>query len=310
MVRKSKLTKCSLVGWISGLFIVASIPTASAAPTILFSSLGGAGCVTAYGTSPNINAMRFRATATFTANIARQAIGTQSTANFAASRFYIMSSNPSGGTPLNTLAIFTPETITGTGANTIASYVGNVTINNGTTFWLVFGQKANVFSHCYIASASMSSLSMNGAVVDTSTTLSNTSWTRGQSTIDTQPAGGTFNTYNTALAYQMSLEYQDTSPLIITTSTQDGSKTANIRTNKNIIAAVNSQSRVTFYVNGKTITGCRNILSSGGNATCAWKPSVKGVASISARAVPLDNLYTTAVSSNLSIAVLPRTGRR
>jgi hypothetical protein len=298
------------VSWISALFIFASIPTASAAPTILFSSLGGSGCVTAYGGSPNINAMRFRATTTFTANIARQAIGTQSTTNFAASRFYIMSSNPSGGTPLNTLAIFTPDTITGTGVNTIASYVGNVTINSGTTFWLVFGQKASVFSHCYIASASMSSLAMNGAVVDTSTSLSNTSWTRGQSTIDTQPAGGTFNTYNTALAYQISLEYQETSPTNITTATQDGSTTAIYRTNKNIIAAVNPQSRVTFFVNGKTITGCRNILSSGGNATCAWKPSVKGVANISARAVPLDNFYSPANSSTLSITVLARTGRR
>jgi hypothetical protein len=230
-------------------------------------------------------------------------IGSQSFGNFSASRIYLMSSNPSGGTPLNTLAIFTPDTITGTGAFTTANYTGNVTINNGTIFWLVFGQRSSVISYCYIATTTLAALTMSGIVVDTSTSLSNTSWARGQSTVDTQPVGGTFNVYNTSLVYQISLEFSSTTPVSVSLTLQNGAQTAIYRNPTNIVANVDTTSNVTFYSNDKVIAGCRNIQSNSGSATCLWKPSTKGSSRIFARAVPADSNFVAGTSQIINIGV-------
>ena len=55
-----------------------------------------------------------------------------------------------------------------------------------------------------------------------------------------------------------------------------------------ITANVSAASKVTFKVQGKFIPGCRNKLSSATSpfvATCTWRPSLRGVAEISASAV-------------------------
>lgn len=60
------------------------------------------------------------------------------------------------------------------------------------------------------------------------------------------------------------------------------SSTPVFRAATNIVATANINGRVTFYANGKVISGCKNKLTSSKTVTCVWKPSVHGRNSISA----------------------------
>lgn len=301
------------MGWLISVFALTSSPIAHAAPIVIFSSIGSSGCVNAYGSNNNINSMKFRATSDFSANIVRVPIGTQTQANFRSSSFYIMSNNSAGGTvgqgtPGNTLAIFLPDTITGTGVNTIATYVGNISITNGTYFWMVFGNRASVTSHCWTYLNSTADLVMNSASVDTTTSLSNTQWLRAQTTVDTSPVNATWSIIrNQNLAYQFSLENSIIPQVSISLSGPSG---ATYKSNSILTVTVDSESRVTFYANQKPISGCRNVLSSGGSATCSWKPALHGGNLVYASAIPTNDSYLSNNSSVLSIGVGKRTNKR
>ena len=60
------------------------------------------------------------------------------------------------------------------------------------------------------------------------------------------------------------------------------SSTPVFRAATNIVATANINGRVTFYANGKVISGCKNKLTSSKTVTCVWKPSVHGRNTISA----------------------------
>lgn len=77
----------------------------------------------------------------------------------------------------------------------------------------------------------------------------------------------------------------------------------------NIIAAVDQAGRITFTIDGKRIPGCNNKVASVGNVTCAWKPSVQKVSTITARLVPTNSVYN-ASTSNLRVQVVRRSGTR
>jgi len=80
-----------------------------------------------------------------------------------------------------------------------------------------------------------------------------------------------------------------------------------------INATVNIQSRVTFYINGIPIVGCRNKLTSGSSpnitATCTWKTSKHGEQLLSATALPVIS-GTGSTTSPVKIMVSTRTGKR
>ena len=308
--------RTGLISWLIASFAFSSIPHAHAAPTVLFSSLSN-GCVTQYGSTGNINTLKFRATSNITANIVRVAIGTQSQSGFQNSSFYIMNHSAVGGTagqgsPGSPLAIFTPDTITGSGTTTYATYVGNVSIASGTYFWMSFGNRSSVISYCYGFFASTADLVMNGAVVDTSTSNSNTSWLRAQTSADTSPVNAAWSWRgNQNLAYQFSLEYMPViSPVAVSVALQSGSNATTFRTSTPIIATVDTDSYVTFYSNGKVIPGCIKLLSNNGSAICNWKPSLKGSSSLTATAIPISNSFSVGRSLLKNIGVGARIGRR
>jgi hypothetical protein len=57
------------------------------------------------------------------------------------------------------------------------------------------------------------------------------------------------------------------------------------------------------------LPGCINRPTSSLSATCLWKPSVRGSASLSASFTPTSNAYFTS-STSRAIAISPRTTRR
>ena len=90
--------------------------------------------------------------------------------------------------------------------------------------------------------------------------------------------------------------------------------TATFRTQIIITADVTVSSKITFWVNGKVIPGCKNRIASGSASSftvnCAWRPSMRGDLKISAQAIPISGSVTSSTPSPISLRVLNRTGKR
>ncbi len=76
-----------------------------------------------------------------------------------------------------------------------------------------------------------------------------------------------------------------------------------------ITANVNQAGLITFFWNGKRISGCIK-KSATTSATCQWKPSTTGQWSIQALLDPTDPTYVDSFSQKLPVFILSRSGRR
>jgi subtilisin family serine protease len=78
-----------------------------------------------------------------------------------------------------------------------------------------------------------------------------------------------------------------------------------------ISAVSNVAGKVTFRANGKVIPGCKGVRTVSLTATCQWRSSIKGTNQLSAQITPTTIAENeAAASSNYSITVAPRTGKR
>lgn len=81
-----------------------------------------------------------------------------------------------------------------------------------------------------------------------------------------------------------------------------------------ITATVTLVSRVTFRANGKVLPGCVNKTAVGSGSsftvTCSWKPSLRGSVALRAMADPIADGIANTTSSQISVGVSGRTGRR
>lgn len=76
-----------------------------------------------------------------------------------------------------------------------------------------------------------------------------------------------------------------------------------------ITAQVNQAGVVTFFWNGKRISGCIKKTATT-SATCIWKPSVTGQWSVQALLDPTDPSYVNSYSAKLPVFILKRAGTR
>jgi hypothetical protein len=76
-----------------------------------------------------------------------------------------------------------------------------------------------------------------------------------------------------------------------------------------ITAQVNQAGVVTFFWNGKRISGCIKKTATT-SATCIWKPSVTGQWSVQALLDPTDPSYVNSYSAKLPVFILKRAGAR
>ena len=78
--------------------------------------------------------------------------------------------------------------------------------------------------------------------------------------------------------------------------------------------SVNAPGKVRFFLNGKRIANCLAVSTSGSGsthtATCNWRPTVTGRASITATLTPTSNTFTAVTSPALSTWVFKRTTTR
>ena len=315
MFLKKFVSSSAIIGWFIAAFLMTNNPLAQAAQSIYYDSTNGNVCGTVIsGTS--IYANKVIATASVTVNTINVTIGGGSQTNFSTSRYYIMANNPTGGSssngaPSTVLATFTPDSISGTGNSTTAKYVGTYSFTSGSVYWVAAAQSAATFPMCYWSPASNALITMNSFIVDTSTSGTNSTWLRAYVTGGTNPIGANWTVpLPNNGTFMFTLENNSASSVATVVTTQSGLGTATFRTITNLQATVDAQSKVTFYANDKVIAGCRNILSSAGTATCAWKPSLHGSYRIFARAVPISSSYTNGTSSYLTVGVGARTNTR
>lgn len=294
-----------LLAWIS-LFV--SIPVANAAPIILNSSLG-TGCMNSYINSW-FQSNRYIATSDVSISAINYLIGNGSSTNFNTARLHIFSDNPTGPYPNNILATFTPDSLNGSGTSRVAKFVGSQYLSAGTKFWIVSSVRTDVLPWCNWNGATTSGMTLNGIVPDTSTSNSNSSFRRANSSSSTLPIASTWSTTeNAALIWQLSIEASSVA-MSATLALQNGTNRATFRTTTSIVASVSGNSKVTFYVNKKVIPKCRNILSSSGVASCNWSPSFTGVNSITANVISLDPNYSNGSAKSVDILVSKRSNKR
>jgi len=76
-----------------------------------------------------------------------------------------------------------------------------------------------------------------------------------------------------------------------------------------ITATVDQAGRISFFADGKRISGCFNRAVSGSSTTCTWKPAIQKQVNLTSRLVPTNSAYSTATAT-LQVTVVRRTGTR
>lgn len=79
------------------------------------------------------------------------------------------------------------------------------------------------------------------------------------------------------------------------------------RTTSSLTATGGSSGKITFFANGKRISGCISVAYSG-SYTCNWRPTSKGQVRISVRVVTSNN--ETLTTDMVSVVSIPRSNRR
>jgi len=93
-----------------------------------------------------------------------------------------------------------------------------------------------------------------------------------------------------------------------------GVNTATFRTPVSVTANVSVASRISFYVNGKVLPGCKNRLTSGSGSshsvTCTWKPSLRGNFYVSAISTPTNASTSGASATPVLVNIASRSIKR
>jgi hypothetical protein len=286
-------------------------PSAQAAPTVVFNGLM-TGCDIVF-TGSSIYANRLLASTTTTITGINIKVGTGLNSNWSTTKYWIVSYNSSTDRPGVILETFTANSTSGSGASTLVNFTGSYTLTAGTKFYVFPNVTFNTFPVCYSnAPPAANTLPNAGINVDTTTTLSNATWTKAFISGVWPGANSSSWSINNSQAqlWALSLESNPSVPINVTLALASGGRTAFFRTSQSITATVDTPAYVTFYNNGKKISGCINVLSSAGSATCAWKPSTRGFVQLNAQAKPISGSYIENTTGKLEVLVSQRLIKR
>ena len=98
--------------------------------------------------------------------------------------------------------------------------------------------------------------------------------------------------------------------LVATIGLAGGGNTVIYRTTNTIQVPISVAGKVSFYQQGKSIAGCKNVLFPIGTATCNWKPMQHGVTVLTAVLSPTDSNMITSVPGYMQVFVITRTTKR
>lgn len=129
----------------------------------------------------------------------------------------------------------------------------------------------------------------------------------------TNPAGGTMTGRTGNGLARISYPDVPATSTISSFSLTGNALVATYRAAITITAVVSVASKVTFYLNGKVIPGCKSVRTTGSapsaQATCSWRPSNRGPVILSAIATP-NSVGTSASNIRLNVNVTSRSGTR
>jgi hypothetical protein len=128
------------------------------------------------------------------------------------------------------------------------------------------------------------------------------------------PAGGNMVGRSGNGYIRITYSYDSTPPAFTLFELASGTTRATFSSAVVITATVTLASRVTFRANGKVLPGCINKTAVGSGssftATCSWRPSTRGSVALRAIADPIADGIANTTSSQISVGVSGRTGRR
>jgi hypothetical protein len=128
------------------------------------------------------------------------------------------------------------------------------------------------------------------------------------------PAGGNMVGRSGNGFIRITYTFDSTPPAFTLFELASGTTRATFRSAVVITATVTLASRVTFRANGKVLPGCINKTAVGSGSsftvTCSWKPSLRGSVALRAIADPIADGIANTTSSQISVGVSGRTGRR
>lgn len=128
------------------------------------------------------------------------------------------------------------------------------------------------------------------------------------------PAGGNMVGRSGNGYIRITYSYDSTPPAFTLFELASGTTRATFSSAVVITATVTLASRVTFRANGKVLPGCINKTAVGSGSsftvTCSWKPSLRGSVALRAIADPIADGIANTTSSQISVGVSGRTGRR
>lgn len=283
------------------------MPAAQAAPVIVFNSIS-ASCPIQY-TSGYLQSNRLKATRDLNVSAINFPTGTQSLSGSYA--LYIYSDSATAKTPYTRLATFNFTSNSGASPNVIARFTGSYAIPSGTFFWIVPQYNAATMNWCYSNTLAITDFTFNGVIPDTSTSNLSNVFRKVYLGASTPPNPGAWDfTGDASQFWTLSIESTPPVPASATLSLATGTAVAASRTQVSLQATVNSSAKVTFYSFNKVIANCRNIATSGGIATCGWKPSVIGANSITAKIVSTDSNYTDGWATPFTALITKRLNNR
>ena len=182
-------------------------------------------------------------------------------------------------------------------SNSVGRYTGSVTLNSAGKYWIYLSASDQVymcFTYSAVTTGSLSNWTLSrvfeGAISATPTSRSD----NGAFLFTIEGTGGVVQTNSTiSLANLPSMvTYRSSSALTAT------------------LGVAGSDGKVTFFANGKRIPNCINKSSSALSVSCNWRPSVRGSVVITARLLPINIGFTSAISPVKQVVVSNRVGLR
>lgn len=185
------------------------------------------------------------------------------------------------------------------------------TISSYSAITLMVGSTRNVLSNGTSADSRLSMSLTFSALAGSTVTLSYADPTSGNDVNALQDEAGndlaTFSNYS--VTNSSTLSTNTTASIAL----NPASTTAVYRTVTSVKVTTNTEGKISFFHNGKIVSGCRNLATTSSSpfyATCSWKPSVQHYVTLKAQFVPSGAGYTNTTSENLSIYVTRRGGLR
>lgn len=207
-----------------------------------------------------------------------------------------------GGTPITTFTQSSSTTSPSDGASYYrVTFTGSFNAVAGTTYFFETSYVNTAYTYSLCKSLASPTFSSN--------------WKMYQVTNRTYLFGNGTVFEHTGYFYKFSLvEGVPLTTEISSISTTGNARSTNFRAPIQITANISQSSKVTFSANGKRISGCINVKTTGSapniSAVCNWKPTNRGAALISVRAIPDNQSYPVATKSETQLLVGNRSGLR